>query len=142
MPSLLTTRKMDPELRARVQASVEGRRRAPGTKLAPRIMSLIRIGTFGGMIGLLIWLGLFVRRTHRELESDRSALLDRVRREAAQLSPDEKAATSRILPWLAQFSGAYEGDLVAEELRSNGAFASVLATPTLPAPPKTRSSYA
>ena len=43
MATLLTTRRMSPELAARVQASVNGRRAAPGARLRPRSVSALRV---------------------------------------------------------------------------------------------------
>ncbi len=127
MPTLLVTRKMSPELAARVQASVDGRRAPPGAKLAPRATSLLRIGATTTIVVLAIWLGLSLHRAHRALEARRVELSERVQREAAELGPDEHAAVTRVLPWLPLFTGAHPGDLVADELRPAGAFASLLA---------------
>ncbi|MBE7484093.1 MAG: hypothetical protein HS104_29510 [Polyangiaceae bacterium] len=131
MPSLLVTKKMSPELAARVQAAVDGRRAPPGAKLAPRATSLLRIGATALIVVTCVWLGLSLHRAHRALEARRGELSERVRTEAAELGPDEHAALTRVLPWLPLFAGAYPGDLVADELRPSGAFASVLGRPTL-----------
>ncbi len=131
MPSLLVTKKMSPELAARVQASVQGRRARPGARLAPRAISLLRTSVFAVVIVAVGWLVLSVRRVSRETESQRSALLERVRRESSVLGPEEHATVSRILPWLALSSGGYEGDMVSEELRAPDAFQKTLSRPTI-----------
>lgn len=131
MPTLLVTKKMSPALAARVQASVEGRRAAPGARLAPRATSLFRLGAFATICIAVVWLALSFRRAHRELELERSALLERARRESALLTPDEHDAAQRILPWLALFSARYEGDLIADELRQGGSLATHIARPTV-----------
>ncbi|MBI3200522.1 MAG: hypothetical protein HYZ29_03195 [Myxococcales bacterium] len=131
MPTLLVTKKMSPELAARVRASVDGRRAGPGAKLAPRAMSVMRIGAAAVIVIAGIWLGVSLHRAKRDLEARRAELALRVGREAAELGPGEHAAATRVLPWLPLFAGAYAGDLVAEELRPAGAFATLLARPTL-----------
>jgi len=131
MPTLLVTKKMSPELAARVQASVEGRRAAPGARLAPRAISLFRIGAFAVILGAIAWLTISVRRSHRDLEGQRGALLERVRHESAGLAPEDHTAIERLLPWLALLSGSYQGDLVVEELKPSGAFATSIARPTV-----------
>lgn len=131
MPTLLVTRKMSPALAARVQASVEGRRAAPGARLAPRAVSLLRLALFAAGAIAVAWLAASLRRVHLELAAERSALLERARRESASLTPEERAIAQRILPWLALQSARYEGDLIADELRSSGAFAALIARPTV-----------
>lgn len=131
MPTLLVTKKMSPELAARVQASVEGRRAAPGARLAPRAMSVLRLTACALLVTAVAWLVTSVRRTHRELERQRAELLERARREAAPLTTEQLAAPQRVLPWLALLSGSYEGDLVADDLRSGKGFAASIARPTV-----------
>jgi hypothetical protein len=131
MPSLLVTKKMSPELAARVQASVEGKRARPGARVTPRIMGLVRLAMFGMMILVVVWLFVAFRRVQRELESQRGQLLERVRAASASLTPDDHEAPRRLLPWLDGSSGTYEGDLVSHELTPPGAFARLLARPTV-----------
>lgn len=131
MPTLLVTKKMSPELAARVRASVDGRRAAPGSKLAPRATSVLRLGATATIVIAGIWLGVSLYRAQRELEARRAELVAKAQREAAELGPDEHAVATRALPWLPPFAGAYPGDLVADELRPAGALPSVLSRPTL-----------
>jgi hypothetical protein len=131
MASFLVTRKMSPELAARVQASVEGRRAPPGATLAPRSLSLLRLTLFATIVGALAWFVVSRRRAGEELQADRSALLERVRRQSRALSPAEKGMAMRVLPWLARAAGSYEGDFVAPELRAPGAFAKKLGRPSV-----------
>lgn len=131
MPSLLVTKKMSPELAARVQASVEGKRARPGARVTPRVMGLVRLAMFGMMIVVVVWLFVAFRRVQRELESQRGQLLERVHAASASLTPDDHEAPRRLLPWLAGASGTYEGDLVANELTLPGAFARFIARPTV-----------
>ncbi|HEY6560627.1 MAG TPA: hypothetical protein VI072_25280 [Polyangiaceae bacterium] len=131
MPSFLVTRKMSPELAARVQASVEGRRAAPGATLAPRSISLLRLMLLA-VIGCAL-VGYFVarRRADDQLERDRAALLERVRRFSRALSPAEKNTALRVVPWLTREAGPYEGDFVAPELQRPGALGKELGRPAV-----------
>jgi hypothetical protein len=131
MPSFLVTKKMSPELKARVQASVEGRRAAPGKRLAPRAMSLLRISLFLTAIVTVVLLVLSFRRVRLDLDSQRSTLLERVRKESSTLTPEDHNAPDRLLPWLAMFAGSYEGDLIADEIRSANAFQNTIRRPTV-----------
>lgn len=131
MPTLLVTKKMSPELAARVQASVDGRRAPAGAKLGPRATSLLRPVATSLIVVATIWLGLSLHRANRALEARRAELLEKVRREAAEVGPDGHAAAAQVLPWLPLFAGVHSGDLVADELRPAGAFASLLGRPTI-----------
>jgi hypothetical protein len=131
MPSLLVTRKMAPELAARVQASVEDRRAPPGARLAPRAISLLRFMLFAALVFALVWFVTTRQRAADQLELDRSALLARIRRHSKSLTAPEKALEARALPWLARAAGPYEGDFIGEELRSPGALGKILARPTV-----------
>lgn len=122
MPTLLVTRKMSPELAARVEASVQGRRRSPRARLAPRASSLLRIATIALIVTALVEAALAVRSSHRALEAERAALLARVAHETASLSAEERALPARVKPWLERFDGAYEGDLVTDAARDPGVF--------------------
>lgn len=117
MASFLVTKRMRPELKARVQASVEGRRATAGGSLAPRAVSLLRFAIFVLVVATVASVSVARHRSNDKLESDRSALLERLRRHSSALSEAERSSTTRVLAWLARSSGAYEGDFVAEELR-------------------------
>ncbi|HMJ12638.1 MAG TPA: hypothetical protein VK524_14545 [Polyangiaceae bacterium] len=127
MPSFLVTRRMSPELAARVQASVEGRRAAPGRALAPRSISVLRLTVFAVMVCALVGFFVVRERADQQLERDRAALLERVRRYSRALSPTEKSTAARVVPWLTRAAGSYEGDFVAPELQSPGALTIELA---------------
>lgn len=131
MPTLLVTRKMSPELAARVQASVQGRRAKPGARLKPSSVSLLRLGLLLFIVSLSSWLGLSIRGIHRETEAKRAVLLERAKSEAEGIGPEELDAVTRISQWLTLFSGGYAGDSIADELRAPGAFAKTLAQPAV-----------
>lgn len=127
MPTLLTTRRMSPALAARVKASVRGSRSAPGARLAPRAVSILRLGLIAVCIGAASSLLVAWQRTTRELEAERAQLLERIRRESASLGAHAKAAGARAVGLLQRSSGPYAGDVVADELRASDALDSVLA---------------
>ncbi len=131
MATLLTNRRMSPELAARVEASIRGRHVAPGAKLRPRSVSMLR---FASVCLLLVVLGAVALLRQRELgalEHERAALRERIRREVATLGPRDLDMMERARAWLLSSSGDYAGEFIAEEVRDRAAFASLLARPTL-----------
>jgi hypothetical protein len=137
MATFLTTSKMDPALAERIEASVRGQKgsrtaRRTLAARARRIVSLARL-----VFVLTAVFGVYTvvagrREARRALERSRAALLETVRERGASLpAADREAAAfvARIEPWLGRLAREYEGDLVAEELRSPSAFATMLARP-------------
>lgn len=131
MPSFLVTRRMSPELAARVQASVEGRRAVPGATLGPRAISLFRLAILAVIACALVALFLARRHADQELERERALLLERVRRYSRDLSPEERSITLRVVPWLVGAAGPHERDFVAPELQAPGALEKELARPAV-----------
>ncbi len=127
MRSFLITRRMSPELSARVAASLGGRGGTSGSRLVPRVLSLLRLGMFLTIACALVWLVVSRRRANQDLESARAELLARVRREAVALTPRERNLGGRVKPWLEREAGIYAGDLLTAELRAAGGLAAVLA---------------
>lgn len=123
MPTFLTTKKMNPALAARIEASVRGdaRRASTGPSRGKRI-------AFGVARLALVALVLFVARSvlavrtkaANELDEARASLLADRARKSADLGPDERALVTRVRPLLVAASAAYEGDLVDEALRGKG----------------------
>jgi hypothetical protein len=132
MATFLTTSRMDPALAARIEASVRGRKRRPGApRLSPRLVALVRVG----LVLAIAFVGYSVvgarRRDREEIERARTALLAAVHTHAASLTPEDKGSVVRADSWLVRLTGAYEGDLVADELRPPGALKSTLARPAI-----------
>lgn len=127
MATFLTTSKMNPSLAARVERSVRGR---SGSAIPMRrVIAIARV-----VLVLTLAFGIYSivrgrRQERREFEQARSELLETVRTQSASVSADERAIVSRVESWLVPFSGAYEGDLVADELRAPGALEATLARP-------------
>jgi hypothetical protein len=127
MATFLTTRKMDPALAARIEASVGGRsRKAAGATLPPRLVAIARFAVVLGVVIATCSFALARRHEKREIDGTKAALLATVRGRAATLTSEDRGAVSRMESWLVGFSGAYEGDLVTDELRAPGALSAVL----------------
>lgn len=130
MATLLVTRRMSPELRARVEASVAGRRKASGRTKAP----WLRAGVRAGLVlfaALLLVAGVRMRRQAlAELEAEQNALLARLEREARAFSERERLIAERVETWLLHAAEPYRGDSVAAELRGAG-LAAALARPAV-----------
>lgn len=114
MPTFLVTAKMSPELAARVEASVTGRRSSPARR---RLFT--SVARAAGALALA-WLVTSVvaekRRAHEEIHRARSSLLETVRAAAATVSDDDRQAHVRIESWLVRLAGPYEGDHVSPDV--------------------------
>jgi hypothetical protein len=134
--TFLTTAKMAPELAARIEDSVRGRRGSTTGKparggFAPLLVSGIRIASALAVVAAIATVLHFRHQDRLELESARASLLEAVRARSASLTPDDRGKLALVESWLARFSGVYEGDLVAEELRGPGALGALLKRPAI-----------
>jgi hypothetical protein len=130
--TFLTTPKMPPALRERVEDSVRGRRhhRSDRKDVRARLTSLVRFSIPIAVAALVVAVTYLRHQDRLELERSRASLLGAVGAQTASLTPDERGKMALIESWLVRLSGAYEGDLVADELRSPGLDA-VLARPAV-----------
>jgi hypothetical protein len=131
MPTLLTTRRMSPELARRIRRSVRGREATRGARLAPRAMAVLRFATLALIASSAAWLVFVHRRTNAELERARAEQLARFRREAGPLGKEQRNLPARAKVWLSKATAAYEGDFVAPELRKLETFDATLARQTV-----------
>jgi len=133
MATFLTTRKMAPELAGRIERSIESSYRpARPTIFAPRLrMSALRLGLFLAVAAGTYSFVLARRQHAEELEKARAPLLDVVRGQNTLLTVDQKNFMSRVEPCLIGLSGAYPGDLLADEVRAPTAFDRALARPSV-----------
>lgn len=129
--TFLVTRKMSPELAARVRASVRGRRARQGTKRAPRTVALVRLGIAGVLVAAISSLLLLRRQVNDELDGQRAALLEEIRQQSARISADDRHMLERARLWLTRSAQGYPGDFIAPRLRSDEDLRSILARPTL-----------
>lgn len=132
MATLLVNHKMNPALAARVHASVTGQR---GKLSAPhstaRWMSRVRFGVVAGLVVLVVSIGVSLRREKAELEQARAALLLQWSAQADSLSTQDQSFTERAEKSLNGLTGPFTSDLVADELKTPGAFAKALTRPAV-----------
>lgn len=134
MGTFLVTRKMDPALAARVEASVRGRRtQAPGSgaPFAPRLVAAFRFGLVAAAGAALCFFAVFRHQEREKLEQARASLLVAVRAQSASLRAEDAGFVKRAEPWLLRFAGPYEGDLVSDDLRAPKAMGLILAQPAV-----------
>ena len=132
MATFLVNAKMSPELAARVDASVHGRRGASGRAVkSARVTALVRLVLFVGIAAAIGSFASWRRGEGRRIDGDRAALLESLHARGAAIGEREKGAPARVEPWLVALSGPYEGDALAPELRAPGALDARLARPTV-----------
>src|SRR5580692_6265599 len=131
MGTFLATPRMAPALRERVEASVRGRRRheGAGRGLRASLIALVRFSLPMAVAALVVAVVYLRHQDRIELERERASLLGAVGAQAASLTPDEKGKVGLVESWLVRLSGAYEGDLVADEVRPPGGLDAVLGRP-------------
>jgi hypothetical protein len=132
MPSFLVTKRMSPELAARVMKSVSGR--APGRaggRLKP-LTALLRLSAIA-FVATLFFSVLYVKQKRaEELEQRRATLLAAARKHAASLTRTDFELAGRVEAALAlQAVPAYAGDLFAAPLRSREGLDAALAQPMI-----------
>ncbi len=111
MPTSLTNSKMSPELAARVESAVTGKRlsareRASSARIVAVVRALV-IVVIGGVVASIV---IARRQSARELEAMRQRILDDVHQKGGGVTEADRAATSRDEAWLLKSSGAYEGE--------------------------------
>jgi len=129
MPTLLVTKKMSAELARRVEASVEGRTREPGSRLAPRARAMVRAVALTSLVVLVVLVTSTLLRESRALDARRTKLLQRQHELRADLGPDDLDAPRRMAAFLPEFAGARRADDVDGELAVPDAWAKLVAAP-------------
>jgi hypothetical protein len=114
-----------------VEDSLRPRGRLHGRVLGPRQTVVLRFAIASVVAVLVCSFAVFHHRGRQELERTRSTLIHAVQAHGTSLAPDDRQAVARADSWLMGSSKAYEGDLVAPELRAPGAFAAALSRPTV-----------
>ncbi|WP_394831167.1 hypothetical protein LVJ94_32110 [Pendulispora rubella] len=113
MPTFLVTSKMSPELAARVEASVTGRKSSPARRRL--VTSVVRAAVVLALAWGVTSVVATKRREQHDFERARGALLETVRAEAASVTDDDRQAAVRIDAWLVRLAGPYEGDFVSPD---------------------------
>ena len=131
MATFLVNDKMNPELAARVHASVTGRarKRAPQRRGTRRVLFL-RLGVALALLTLVTSLVVSFRASRQELAAGRASLAARVAEHSSRLVPGSQGLAEQATAWLLKAAGPYEGDRVAPSLRQAG-LESTLARGTL-----------
>ena len=108
MPTLLTNRKMDAALRARIEKSLEARGSAEAS--AARLRALMR---FASLAIVVFAVGYMISKRHAAksaLETQRTTLLETWTKKTSEITPDDKKALARDEALLESLAGVYEGD--------------------------------
>jgi len=137
VPTFLVTSKMPPALAARVLASVRGREVTPGgggqraAAWAGKALSLLRLAVLPVLALLAGSVALRVHRQRQDIEWQRTRILANLRSRGAGSTDDDRRLVERATAWLQAGASAYEGDLVAPDLRGPGALKAALARPSV-----------
>jgi len=117
VPTFLVNDKMSPALRARVEASVTGRRHGTQSRLGPRSTMMLRVVAVTSIVATVAWLVLTKQRADQETETLRTQLVERWQRARQPLSPAELGLSPHLSAWLKPEVQHYSGDLVTERAR-------------------------
>ncbi|HYP87772.1 MAG TPA: hypothetical protein VEQ59_06455 [Polyangiaceae bacterium] len=129
MPTFVVTRKMSPELAARVQAAVSGH---AGTPRSGRLKSALRLLSFVFVVAAAIGVVHFQRQRTARLEAQRAELLRHLAEHARQLTRSDRDVPARVAAAVALHAApSYAGDFVAHDLRDAARLNAALAQPTL-----------
>lgn len=132
MPTLLVTKNMSRALARRVQASVSGRRSSGARLLARRSSSILRLVTLVTLAALVFAVLLARQRNAARLATGRSELLGRIRAASSALTSAERGSLGLLEATLGvHASGAYLGDWVAGDVRTDSALAERFSAPTV-----------
>jgi len=108
MPTLLTNRKMDAALRARIERSLEARGSAEAS--AARLRALMR---FASLAIVVFAIGYMISKRHAAksaLETQRTTLLDSWTKKTSDITPEDKKALARDEALLESLAGVHQGD--------------------------------
>lgn len=133
MPSFLITKSMSPALAARVAASVSGRRSTtPQARRTRPLTAIVRFVALALVVASVSTGYHYRRRTAHELAESRKVLLQAIDAHASSLSQAERNVLTRVEAAITlHVKVAYEGDFIAEDLRSESALNTALRAPTL-----------
>lgn len=118
MPTFLVNHKMSPELRARIEASVTGRRHGTASRLSPRATMALRVVSVTAIAAALVWLTLTKRQADQETETLRATLIERWQRARAPLSQRELTLPQQVATLLKPEVRSYRGDIVTARARA------------------------
>ncbi|HEX2875006.1 MAG TPA: hypothetical protein VHP33_27330 [Polyangiaceae bacterium] len=130
MGTLLVTRRMSPELAARVLASVRGQQGGAGRqRLLKALLRFLTVAALISAVGLFFYLR---SKNATELSRARSALLSSMLEHSSKLSRTDTELGGRVETAVALHSSAtYPGDQISDDLRSEAQLVAALSEPTL-----------
>ena len=131
MPTLLANRRMDPALRARVEASVRGERASAGRGLSPRAVVVVRAAVVLAIAAAVGVLAVGRRRDGERFDREKGAVVAALRAERATLGDADRSAVARVHAALVGLGGDYPGDAIDASLRSRAALDAHLARPAV-----------
>jgi hypothetical protein len=109
MATLLTNRKMDPALRARVEKSISGRTSPEAA--AARLRAILRFASIIVFVVAVVWIAGKRRETGHALELQRAGVLDAFSSRTANVGEEDRGAIARDEAVLVRLAGPWEGDL-------------------------------
>ncbi len=126
MATFLTTPRMSPELAARVEESVSGRKKRNAGRRATVIARFAALGVIvAGAVAFVV-----AKPSCRDdVDQERAVFLDEIRDATADITADDLVMVTRVAGWLGVHAGAYEGDLVSDELRDSAGFYAAIGRP-------------
>lgn len=131
MPSFLTTSRMHPALKRRIEASVRGKTRGQGPRSGPSTTAALRALAVV-VVGAVVWtVAQEVRNRSAQLEAARGALERRVERLHTSLGPKERQLWERVHPWLEAGAREAGADFVAPDLLEARSYQAWLERPAL-----------
>lgn len=126
MGTFLTTPRMSPELAARVEESVSGRKKG---NTARRGTALARFAALGVIAAGAIAFFLAKPSCRDDVDQERAVFLAEIRDATSDVTADDLAMVPRVSGWLASHIGPYEGDLVAPALHDSAGFYAAIGRP-------------
>lgn len=129
MRTLLTTDRMNPALRARIEKAVRGNEPSC-SRVTHRGLALLRFFAVGGAIAAVAWAVVSDRRATAELEAAREQLLQKVSVHSEELKDSHRRILLTVQRHLFRASGKYAGDHIVPEVSEVG-FDSILKRPSV-----------
>src|SRR5690348_2848081 len=112
MPTLLVQKKMHPELRARIRATLK-RKSAGGNAQrlidAPTAIAILRVLTVASIVALGTALFLVRKRAQQRFDKKRDEVLAALHEKTNVLTDEDRQTIPRVEAFVARFADAYEG---------------------------------
>lgn len=126
MATFLATKKMSPGLRARLEASVSGRKAGDARAWTPSSSAVIRVAVLVGIVTVVATIFLARQRSEAALAQQRATLLARLRGERVGLPANFKTLVARQYLWFESSARAYAGDQIDPSIGEDAVFSAEL----------------